>query len=263
MFLVTTSFQKRVAQSEIAQKTARRSMLAVLTATFCLSAALIISYSTYSVAFAGTAASAALTPATGQWQASYDTVNVRSGPGTNSGIIGQVHKGDIIQAKAKNANGWYQIAWKGGTGWIAGWCVKAYQQSSTASGQSGTQNASRGLTADIISIAKRFLGKPYSYGANGPSSFDCSGFVRYVYSLWGVNLPRVANDQARAGQKVSPSVPGDLVFFSDRKDGYITHVGIYVGNNSFIHAASFKGVTITSLDDSWYKSRYVGARRIL
>jgi len=248
MILVTTSLQKQVAQ---------------FTVFLCLSAAVIFGYSTCSVAFASTKALASLTPTTGQLQVAYDTVNVRSGPGTNNARIGQVHLGDLIQAKAESGDGWYQIAWQGGTGWIAGWCVQAYQQSSTASTQSGTQNASRGAISDIISIAKRFLGRPYSYGANGPSSFDCSGFVRYIYSLYGVDLPRVASDQARAGQKVSPSVPGDLVFFSDRKDGYITHVGIYVGNNSFIHAASFQGVTITSLDDSWYKARYVGACRIL
>lgn len=264
MILVTTSSQKQVAHFVSARNAVKRSILAVLTLFLCLSAAVIFGYSTCSVALASTEDLASLTPVTDQLQTAYDTVNVRSGPGTNHARIGQVHLGDIIQAKAKDANGWYQIDWQEGTGWIAGWCVQAYQQTSTASAQSGTQNASRGTVSDVISIAKRFLGKPYQYGASGPSSFDCSGFVRYVYSLYGVvDLPRVASDQARAGQKVSPSVPGDLVFFSDRKDGYITHVGIYVGNNSFIHASSFRGVTITSLDEAWYKSRYVSACRIL
>lgn len=256
MILMTTYLKKRVAQLVIVRNAV------AFTVLLCLSVAVIFGYSTCSVAFAATKALASLAPMTGQLQVVYNTVNVRSGPGTNNARIGQAHLGDIIQAKAKNSDGWYQIAWQGGTGWIAGWCVQDYQQSSTSSMQSGTQNASRGTISDIISIAKRFLGKPYKYGANGPSSFDCSGFVRYVYSLCGVDLPRVASDQARAGQKVSPSVPGDLVFFSDRKDGYITHVGIYAGNNSFVHA-SFQGVTITSLDDLWYKSRYVGACRIL
>jgi cell wall-associated NlpC family hydrolase len=204
-------------------------------------------------------------------QVAENVVNVRSGPGENEPEIGQARFGDILLAKAKTSDNWYQVAFRTGTGWVAGWCVQTYRPSGKKSYMvadsrrdtetQGTAEVSRGASSDLIGIARRFLGTPYCYGANGTASFDCSGYVRYVYACRGIKLPRVASDQALAGRRVSSLAPGDLVFFSDRRDGYITHVGIYIGNNSFIHA-SFQGVTITSLDDSWYKSHYVMACRV-
>ncbi len=128
--------------------------------------------------------------------------------------------------------------------------------------ESAAPVVSRDAVPDVVSVAMRFLGTPYRYGANGPKSFDCSGFARYVYALEGVQLPRVASEQARAGTRVSSPAPGDLVFFSNSSKGYITHVGIYIGNNNFIHA-SVTGVEIDSLNSSWYRSRYVMACRVL
>lgn len=86
----------------------------------------------------------------------------------------------------------------------------------------------------IVAYASNFLGTPYQWGGNGPSTFDCSGFVKYVYAHFGVSLPRVASDQQQVGTAVSESnlQPGDLVFF-----GYPAHhVGIYVGNGCYINA---------------------------
>jgi len=104
------------------------------------------------------------------------------------------------------------------------------------------------------------LGSPYHFGASGPYSFDCSGFTRYVFSLLGIYLPRTANDQARVGVRVSSLAPGDLVFFGS--NGYMDHVGIYIGNNSFISAANYRsGVTVSSLSD--FRPRYAEARRVI
>jgi len=204
-------------------------------------------------------------------QVAENVVNVRSGPDTDEPEIGQARFGDVLLAKAKTSDNWYQVGFRTGTGWVAGWCVQTYSPSNQAlamvadyslesPGAQGTPEATRG-SSDLIGIARRFLGTPYCYGANGPYSFDCSGYVRYVFARRGISLPRVASDQARAGRRVSTPAPGDLVFFSARRDGYITHVGIYIGNNSFIQA-SFQGVTITSLDDPWYKEHYVMAARV-
>lgn len=90
--------------------------------------------------------------------------------------------------------------------------------------------------AAIVQYAKQFLGTPYQWGGNGPNTFDCSGFTRYVYRAFGISLPRTANSQMGTGTSVPRSQlqPGDLVFFGS--GGYATHVGIYVGNNSYIHA---------------------------
>ncbi|CDF59415.1 C40 family peptidase [Thermobrachium celere] len=100
------------------------------------------------------------------------------------------------------------------------------------------KSASRGSTNfssdDVIEYAMRFLGTPYVWGGTTPSGFDCSGFVKYVYSHFGINLPRTSREQATVGQAVSLSEaqPGDLVFFHSP----ISHVGIYVGNGMYIHA---------------------------
>lgn len=112
----------------------------------------------------------------------------------------------------------------------------------------------------VVGTAKQYMGAPYIYGGSSPSGFDCSGFVQYVYKKHGINLPRVASDQSRVGTKVDQLAPGDLVFFAN--SGSVSHVGIYVADNSFIHANVKQGVIITSLSTQWYRDRYYGARRI-
>ena len=102
------------------------------------------------------------------------------------------------------------------------------------------------------------------YGASGPNSFDCSGFAQYVYKQYGYYLNRTADAQAYNGWYVSKSElePGDLVFFNTSGNG-IGHVGIYIGNDQFVHASTSRtGVIISSLNQSYYVSRYVTARRI-
>lgn len=116
----------------------------------------------------------------------------------------------------------------------------------------------------LISIAKSKIGAPYVYGASGPYSFDCSGFTSYVYRQMGISLPRVASSQAYAGRTVSKAnlQKGDLVFFNTY--GGISHVGIYIGGGSFVHASSYgSGVKVSSLYESYYASRYVTAARYL
>lgn len=125
-----------------------------------------------------------------------------------------------------------------------------------------TENSARGNIQNIIDTAKRFLGFPYRYGGTTPEiGFDCSGFVQYVFSINGIKLPRTANQQASIGTRVTEPTAGDLVFFYT--NGSIGHVGIYIGNNAFIHASQSKGITITSLSDSWYNQHYAFTCRIL
>lgn len=136
----------------------------------------------------------------------------------------------------------------------------SYQVASRGSGTAlGAGNPQK-----VISYAKEFIGVKYLYGGMSPNGFDCSGFTSYVYKAFGINLPRTASGQAGTGLSVSKDnlVPGDLVFFETYTKG-ISHVGIYVGNGQFIHASSSKGITITSLSDSYYLPRYRGATRIL
>ncbi len=118
---------------------------------------------------------------------------------------------------------------------------------------------------DLIETAKEYLGVPYLWGGVGPSGFDCSGFVWAVVASYGYYLPRDAGPQYYY-EKFTPVeqyrlLPGDLVFFSTYKEGP-SHVGIYIGNNQFINSASSTGVTIASLKTTYYKTRYLGARRM-
>ncbi|HHW41137.1 MAG TPA: LysM peptidoglycan-binding domain-containing protein [Syntrophomonadaceae bacterium] len=124
--------------------------------------------------------------------------------------------------------------------------------------------SARGDIQDIIDTARRFIGVRYRYGGARPETgFDCSGFVQYVFSLHGIKLPRTASEQASVGTRVTDPAPGDLVFFDTHRNGSIEHVGIYLGNNAFIHASQNKGITITSLSDAWYKQRYTFTCRII
>jgi len=127
-----------------------------------------------------------------------------------------------------------------------------------------TAGSARGEIQDIIDTARRFIGVRYCYGGARPESgFDCSGFVQYVFSLHGIKMPRTASEQATVGTRVTDPAPGDLVFFDTHCNGSIEHVGIYVGNNAFIHASQSNGITITSLSDTWYKQRYTFTCRII
>lgn len=117
----------------------------------------------------------------------------------------------------------------------------------------------------IVALAEQYLGVPYRYGGNTPrEGFDCSGFVRYIFKLKGVQLPRLANHQALQGQAISKSnlEPGDLVFFKSGR--VVSHVGIYVGGNQFIHAPrTGRVVSYDKLSTRYFARRYYGARRIL
>ena len=137
---------------------------------------------------------------------------------------------------------------------------------SSISGKAGHYSSRAGN--EIIRTAKRYLGRRYVWGAEGPSSFDCSGFTQYVMKKSkGVTLPRVSRKQAYYGKYVSRRnlKPGDLIFFdtSHRRRGYVNHVGIYIGNDRFIHASSARHrVVITSLNSPFYRARFKWGRRV-
>ena len=121
--------------------------------------------------------------------------------------------------------------------------------------------------AAISRIARKQLGKHYVWGAIGPKTFDCSGFTSYVYRKIGFNIPRTSRMQAKYGKRISRKSlrTGDLIFFdtSHSHRGYVNHVGIYIGNNRFIHASSARRrVIITSLSKAFYSQRFKWARRI-
>lgn len=118
----------------------------------------------------------------------------------------------------------------------------------------------------IVDYAKQFLGHRYVSGGNGPDSFDCSGFTKYVYEHFKYTLSRTTGEQAKNGKEVSRSdlQQGDLLIFLNDSKSSIGHVGIYIGNDTFIHAANPKrGVVTDSIYSTYYGPRFVTARRII
>ena len=116
----------------------------------------------------------------------------------------------------------------------------------------------------IVGTARSKVGCAYRMGASGANVFDCSGFTSWVYSRNGKSLPRTAAAQYSGTSRVSKSglTPGDLVFFAGTYKSGISHVGIYIGNGQFIHAANSKtGVTTSSLNSGYYSAHYAGAGR--
>lgn len=114
---------------------------------------------------------------------------------------------------------------------------------------------------DLIAAAKSLQGTPYLWGGTTRNGFDCSGYLMYVFKRTGINIPRTVTDIWNYGSAVETKQPGDIVFFETYKKGP-SHAGIYLGNNKFIHAGSSTGVTISDLDMSYWKTRYLGAKRI-
>jgi len=127
-----------------------------------------------------------------------------------------------------------------------------------------TPGASLGDGFTIAGAALRLQGLPYRLGGSDPRGFDCSGFVQYVFALYGLALPRVVHDQFHVGHEVSLDdlVPGDLVFFVTHGDE-VSHVGIVIGGDRFVHAPNSRGVVrIDSLASGYWGERVAGARRM-
>lgn len=197
-------------------------------------------------------------------------LNLRSGYSTKYSVINKMYSGTNVKILSASSNGWYKVELSSGiTGWCDGQYIGNFRNGSLSSSNSNSSNQSTQSqkAQAVINVAKSKLGSRYVWGAQGPSTFDCSGLTMYAYKHGaGVNIPRVSRDQAKAGKYVAKSdlQPGDLVFFDSSYGNTVNHVGIYIGNNQMIHAPKPGDVVkIQNIDITHYKKAYITARRFL
>ena len=194
------------------------------------------------------------------------SVNMRSKPSSDGNLVAQLSRGDKAWIIGLNC-GWYKVQYQGLTGYIRS-DLLALSEAPVLNSKNYVGEAPVVITIgeQIVNYSKNFLGVPYVWGGTTSKGFDCSGFTQYVFKEMGYTLKRTAAQQLDNGVSVKKSQLqiGDLVFFTNTyaTSAAASHVGIYIGNNEFIHAAN-GGVKITSLDHEYYAPRYIGARRIV
>ena len=226
---------------------------------------------------------------------STDGLRVRKGPSTDTEEITSLSKNAKVEIIGKSGN-WYKINLKGEIGYISAKYISDTKIPETTSRDGSTlrnenliepnvedtktvteetpkvettpeEKAPSTKGAEVVEYAKKYLGYKYvSGGASPAKGFDCSGFTTYVYKNFGVSLNRTSGGQSNNGVAVSKDdlQPGDLVLFNNDANTKIGHVGIYIGDGNFIHASNpSDGVKITTLLSGYYKTRYVGARRVI
>lgn len=193
-------------------------------------------------------------------------LNVRTGPSTSYYKIGKLDYQEKVTVLS-TSNGWSKISYNGKTAYVNSSYLQSSKPSSSSTSSSNT-SVSTSASA-VIAYAKNQLGKPYVWGAQGPNSFDCSGFTYYVFkNKAGITLPRSSSAQSKYGTYVSKSNlrAGDLVFFDTNgsNNGAVSHVGLYIGDGKIIHASySQRKIAIADFNSSYYQKAYVNARRVL
>lgn len=210
------------------------------------------------VTFSAGGSSTSASPSTGIPNTDGASLNLRSGPGTDYSTLVSIPASAVLTLTGLE-NGWYKTSYNGIEGYVSSDYIVLSDGKAVASNTA--------LGAQVVAYAKQFLGRPYVYGSSGPNSFDCSGFTSYVYKNFGYTLNRSAAGQYSNGTAIDQSQlqPGDLlVWRAYGSSKTATHVGIYIGNDQYIHASSTGGCI--KIDDMDYavSTRYlVGIRRIV
>ena len=184
-------------------------------------------------------------------------VRLRSEPNYVAKVLGNYNTGTEMSVLGVSGE-WYKVSYKGTTGYVHSDYLTLQEQEFPSAAVSKGQA--------IVDFAKQYLGVSYVWAGTSPKGFDCSGLVYYCYKENGYTINRTAATIYSNGVAVDRSElqPGDVICFTNSGYGYIGHVGIYIGDDQFIHASSGKGcVTINSLSENYYNNHYYGARRIV
>ncbi|KZD30696.1 N-acetylmuramoyl-L-alanine amidase [Bacillus cereus] len=206
----------------------------------------------------------------GDYYINASALNVRSGEGTNYRIIGALPQGQKVQVISENS-GWSKIKYNGQTGYIGtrflsktpvGGAVdnkpNDNQNNNQNNNNNNNNNNNSGDSSSLLAYAKSMQGVPYVWGGTSANGVDCSGYIYHVFKKFGHNISR----QSVAGywsslSKTSTPQPGDLIYFQNTYKAGPSHMGIYLGGGSFIQSGD-KGVAIASLNNSYWKSHFLG-----
>ena len=193
-------------------------------------------------------------------------LNLRVMPSEEAEIFTAIPWGQQLDIVSLSSD-WHAVSFNGTMGYVNA------QHTMLQYGVVEQAAAENSRITQMIDYAKQFIGTTYKWGGtNLNTGVDCSGFTYSVFKSMGITLNRSSKDQIKNGQRVDKSelAPGDLVFFTTNgsKTRSISHVGIYIGNNEFIHSSSSnskskRGIIITNLSDGYYTQRYVGACRVI
>lgn len=173
-----------------------------------------------------------------------------------------VSAGEVLTVTSTYGN-WYGIDFWGDTAFVSKSNVEIPSFVDLPTARIRSNN---GKADDIINFAFGYLGARHVLGGNGPNVFDCSGFMTYILRPFGISVNRHSGDMARNGVHVDRHEieRGDLLFFATSGRGRISHVGMYIGDNEFIHASSWRsGVRVDRLNDPYYVRNFVTARRVI
>ena len=193
------------------------------------------------------------TAKSGTFKTKYNT-NVRQDAGTKYKVVTLAKKGTTVTATHQKKVGketWYKVKANGKAGWV----LSSLLTSTSVAKVSNTASAST-----VVSKALALKGTPYKFGGTTTAGFDCSGFIQYVFKQAGKNVSRTTTTQFAESVTVSSPQAGDLVFFANTYRAGISHVGIYIGNNQFVHAGGSKA-EVVSLSNSYWGPKFHSFKR--
>lgn len=187
-----------------------------------------------------------------------ESISIRNYPSSYSEVMTTVGR-EHVYILGQNDD-WYRVRTDGMEGWVS--------KDSLEVSENTFVPYSKVLGEEVVEYAKQFIGTPYVWGGNDlKKGVDCSGLTKKIFEGFDIYISRVSSMQVNDGKQISKSElrPGDLIFFDTNgtNTGHISHVGIYAGDGLFLHADCSRGVTLTSLSNSYYVKNYVTSSRII